>query len=89
MKIRMKISYLAFAKTMPISELILRQIDRTYKKFVKEGIIYECPKQKKTENQIFDTIIRNGKDTLRMLALQNMMREGRLLGQCTHIEPGE
>jgi len=83
----MKISYHAFASNMPIQELILNQINNTYKTFVKEGIINECPKQRKSGNKIFHTIINNGKDILRMIAVENMMKEGRLLAQCTNIKP--
>ena len=39
--------------------------------------------------KIFNAIIKNGKDTLRMISIENMMKEGRLLAHCTQICHGE
>ena len=39
LRIRQKISYIAFSKNMTVSELILYQVLKTHNKFVKEGWI--------------------------------------------------
>jgi hypothetical protein len=87
MKIRQKISFIALQKSCTIFELFLRQIDRTYQVFVKEGIIEEDREQRMMEDGIMHHIIKNGKDTLRMIMLENSMKEGHLLAEATKINP--
>ena len=67
MKIRMKISYMAFEKNMTILELFYSTILKTYKKLSNEGCITESPDQKHSRKKILDSIINNGKDTVKMI----------------------
>jgi len=67
MKIRMKISYMAFEKNMTVLELFYYTILKTYKKLSNEGCIMESPDQKTSRKKILDSIINNGKDTVKMI----------------------
>jgi hypothetical protein len=75
MKIRMKISYMAFEKGMTIIELIMRSIMISYKGLVHNGIIKEDPEKVKKQNIIFDDLVNNRVGTLRKFCFWNLTNQ--------------
>ena len=87
MKIRMKISYMAFEKSMTVQELFYSTILKTYNEFVKDGLIKETRKMTENGQRIMKSIIENGRDTVRMIFYENLLRDGRLLANDTTVIP--
>ena len=67
MRIRNKISYIAFKKKMTIPQLIINQILKTFTLFKEEGSIKINIYKNKIENEIYNSIISGKKNVFKKL----------------------
>ena len=75
MKIRMKISYMAFEKGMTIIELLLSSILCSYRTFVNDGLIQEDQESKKRQDTLFNELINNKGGLLRKICYWNLTQQ--------------